>query len=150
MTIALSLLAVLVVASGAVVWNYGRNHYWWGVSDAQAVLLADPMAARDLDGLKLVRAEDDATVGFLGKSSGPRVSRWFTIRVDGEKTVGELGQYAESHGWVGNDLKIRPLNWVGDRQTSHGMASLIITADESNVSDSGERMYGTVGVFITE
>ncbi len=148
MIIALSLLAVLVVASGVVVWNYGRNHYWWGVSDAQAVLLADPMAARDLDGLKLVRAEEPKTRGVVFESPAPRLGHWFETVDDTAKTIKRLSKIAVVNGWKETEGPKASGSWSALKHVNGDRLLLIIEEDRQGSLKPESGSNGLVRVIL--
>ncbi|MDD4872048.1 MAG: hypothetical protein PHR77_15940 [Kiritimatiellae bacterium] len=142
-------ILVLCAVAGLALWNHGRNSGWWGTSDAQRTLLTDAMAARDLDGLTLVRSEESQPVGVGGKSPGAYVFHWFTPRGDAATEVETLGRLATEAGWVRDATRSHGTTWLGTRRTPSGEATLVIAVEGADRPAVAEGMEGKVRVFLT-
>jgi len=142
--------ALILVWAGYSVWEYGRKYYWWGTSDAQAVLEADPMVAEEFEGLTLVHSERPKREIFQFKSPAPDVSNWFKSDNDSEDAFDLLVSLAKSHGWN----EVYGLNngegvWVGAKDSSKGSEMrIIINKKEEIVVDDVWDTKESVAVFI--
>lgn len=118
---AIVLIVVLVLAALAfAVWTFGRNSSWWGTSDAQRQLLADPMADRNLAGLQLQRSDESGAVGPLGKPRPPAVHHWFLLSNTPQSTLAHLGDLATNAGWQQQVDLSNDTTWIGRKSGSGG------------------------------
>jgi hypothetical protein len=134
---------------GVSVWEYGRDHYWWGKSDAQKVLEADPMAATEFEGLTLVHSERPHIEFLQMKAPAAGVSNWF--KSDGtDKTFKTLIALAKSHGWqelYGTDVDDEA--WVGVKESTRSKMSIVINCGEEVFKGDRQGIGESVAVFVS-
>lgn len=125
-----ALLVVLLAVGGVALWNHGRNAYWWGTSDAQQHLLDDPMAARDLLGLTLVREDVARPVGIATMPKGAYVHHWFDPAGRPEQVLAELGALAATQGWTQRADLTDSTVWVATKEVSGPLEARLIISLE--------------------
>ncbi|MDR0366760.1 MAG: hypothetical protein LBH68_08045 [Bifidobacteriaceae bacterium] len=102
-------LGVLLVAGVAWAIPAGKAAGLWLPDQRLRPLTHDPLAAKDLLGLSLIRAEDHAAAGFHNfLSPMPNrtayVERRFTAGAGGpEATIEKISAFAEANGWEGEE-----------------------------------------------
>ena len=73
---------VLLAGLGFATWEYGRNHQWWGDSDAMRELKSDPLAAEQVLGYPKLHTEESETEIFRFKPPGEEVKNWYSTGSD--------------------------------------------------------------------
>ena len=143
------LLMIVVIAVVGIValmvggHEIGRKVGWWGESDAVRRLRADPLAAEDLLGLRLERAEQSEPRGFMGKSGAIYVMHWFSI---GGRSMSEVKndviRYAEVNGWVYDEASSTEEYWNGKKLDENGdMMRLRVEGKDYVFGGTSEILY---------
>ena len=148
---AIALIVVLVLAASAfAVWTIGRNSSWWGTSDAQRQLLADPMADRNLAGLQLQRSDESAAVGPLGKPQPPAVHHWFLLSDTPQSTLAHLGDLATSSGWQQQVDLSNDTTWIGRKSGASGdVLQLVMRLEKDGTPQPTPESANSVRVSLT-
>ncbi len=148
---AIVLIVVLALAASAFgAWTFGRNASWWGTSDAQGELLADPMADRTLAGLQLQRSDESGAVGPLGKPRPPAVHHWFLLRDTPQSTLVQLGDLATRSGWQPAVDLSDATTWIGRKAGSAGVdLQLVVRLERDGTPPLTPESANSVRVSLT-
>lgn len=147
-TVLILVLAATVIGV-RLIWQYGRNTaHWWGTSDSTKVLLADPMAAPDLLGLRLISHEQTQHVGLTDKAGPAYVINTFdTGDADAAEIQRQLLEFAQARGWTPTP-DTSTAEYLNASRRADDCTSLAVSIEQVDPSESAADRLGTVRVSL--